>query len=437
MVQIQVWKRDRSQVKRYLKNFESIRELAAFYNNAPKDRNYGYFEFIDSGPQKLYLDIDLPKEDCSFSDKQSWENMLVDQCKLIEDHLKHPEILVFDQSTDKKYSSHIIVKNFYAESNVLARRFYNSCRLISGADENVYHARQAFRMWGSFKANNDSEKKEILFRFSEGKRQEVGVGSLELSETLIGFTAGTYIYRNDDESLDRKRNSSKCKSGKKSDRIIVELNKLIFLEEGRMVNVEYEAINPSKLGTSPPVNVGGGYLVPLTYEGNDKLIIVTNTEKYWKYQGKRFSNDFIGFKINPDNNFSKSYNTICDFVVKEIESGKFDRYIPDISIKIGKINKIKKIDASKEAIYSKISNESSFFYRNKEEIPNFQRLPDFQESTKGQGIAVCVRMRSFFMKDNTVTINIGLYQLVVENPKFKKEADKVQSMIVDLGKLKV
>ncbi|KAJ2563736.1 hypothetical protein IW140_006000, partial [Coemansia sp. RSA 1813] len=204
-----------------------------------------------------------------------------------------------------------------------------------------------------------------------------------------------------------------------------------------MVNIEYEAIKKGKLGTSPPVKVGGGYLVPLTYYGNDNVVLATDTEKYWKYQGKKFNNDFVGFKINPDSNFAKSYNAICDFVLSEIESGKFDRYVSDISMKLRDVVKIKKLDSNRDVVYSKISNESSFFYRNQEEIPDYQKLPNYQNSTKGNGIVVCVRMKSFFIADRTVTINAGLYQIVVEGPKPKKETDKVQSIIVDLGKLKV
>lgn len=436
-MKICVWKLlSGGRISRRSMGFEDVEKLETFYESAMKNlsdpERYGYFEQI-SGPQRLYMDIDVPIKSGVASDAW-WKDNLLLQCRYIEEHIgtvssHKPKILVFDQSTKVKYSSHILVENFYVQDHVMALRFHNSCKLVDGVDENVYHSSQLLRMWKSYKASNSSARKEVAFRFFSGQEQEVN--NIRLADTLVSnLNSSSYIYNNREESKPRKRNPRNCKSNTKNEIFVLNLVKAINMSSTN----HYHQLKASGLSFGEPLPLEDserkfGDMIPILYDGEPPVIIVGTKIK--GQMSTLFRDNFgkkrLVLSLDINSPAAKSYNTICDFVSKRIKSGSLDSVVEGIKSMHAEVNRIKPLTGEKtEKLFLPVTGGTNFSDMDGFEI---EPIESFPLSING---VVGMRVNGVFVGPKSVKISLTA-DIVMVNPKQRNQ--RIANLARDLDNL--
>ncbi|KAJ2477100.1 hypothetical protein EV174_004724 [Coemansia sp. RSA 2320] len=289
-------------------------------------------------------------------------------------------------------------------------------------------------MWKSYKASPTSARKELMFKFSDGQESAKQPGLigmiLRLCDTLVSWTYGSYVYNNRDKKLDKKRDPSKCLSGRKNDKLILDLERTY--NSGKEITmpakVQYNSINSSKLSTGEVIPFGNGHLVPIVYDDDALFVAVGETDYSWFVS--KFDEKKKKVVMTPDINsdFVKTYNSVCDFVEEKIKSGGFSVIDPSLKGRLSKVNKLYKVTGQFNKFYSNLSNYSTFFSKGGREIDSVDDIP------RAGSAIFCIRINSVFVGPKTVSINSAVIQMVPISRKYE-EGEGMSKLIVDMKKL--
>jgi len=142
------------------KNYRHFKEgtnpVADFYKNYYRklpEAQRCLFEVITNRPQKIFFDIDIPR------DMSDWhEGMLIAQIQLailkVEPEIKKENIMLFSSHGSTKRSYHIVVDKFFVVNNYANQDFFLEVKslvdpnLRKPMDESVYKKVQQLRMYG-------------------------------------------------------------------------------------------------------------------------------------------------------------------------------------------------------------------------------------------------------------------------------------------------
>lgn len=79
------------------------------------------------------MNLDCPRKfgiEDGIYDIEDWRKTAELQCKYIREVIQDSDILISNQSTEEKWSSHLIVKNYYTEDNNGNKSFYRAYKRV-------------------------------------------------------------------------------------------------------------------------------------------------------------------------------------------------------------------------------------------------------------------------------------------------------------------
>ena len=195
--------------------FNTYLEFYLWMRNLPfNERNF--YEIIHMGPQKPHFDIDIDVFDKDGKIKSrgvtlnnfmeigtaTRNNLLAACIELFREYglsLSYSGFLVFDSSSNNKYSCHVVIDGYFHQNGKDAKEFYNLVvsrldkSFQSYVDSAVYGKNQQFRLLGNNKINKNNVKgvdAVTTWQPSEDCSDE-NIFQLRLFEaSLVTFTSG-------------------------------------------------------------------------------------------------------------------------------------------------------------------------------------------------------------------------------------------------------
>jgi hypothetical protein len=426
-VNIQLWKKNSSsdEVERSYINFESILEFKKWYEKVDHQQNIGYFEVIE-GSQKIYMDLDCPKVFgiCDgIKNEEDWNKSVNQQVNYIREVIPDAEVLKFFQSNSKKWSTHLIVKNYYVEDNNINKSFFKKCNRVKWVDSNVYHNTQMFRLIYSYKGDG----------VSNCKTPENNYNNI-IEESLITNINGLRIWSLDDiensKIIPNKNYNIYYKWSKSKNDVVLwgvnytNMSDYEFVIED--INIDNITFNVDE---KKGYDNGKGYVIPIKYKRGDKSKVITIPMKdtYFSYYDTYNS---LYLTVNKGSKINKIIKEIMSTLEEDINGGTFDG-LPDEKFssedKISKI--VPKITAKNQIIVRAREGFTSVFDKNLNKLGGLKNIP-----RKGKGnFVLCVK--TVYISRDKITLNVTIKQMIIiddgENNKKKEE------ILIDFNKLKI
>ena len=172
--------------------FRNFAEFSKYFNSCQEEERCFYEMMREEDGRKPYFDIDI--DDVTFNYHSMIEEIKNVLIKMIGDKIK---ILVFESSTEKKLSFHIVVDGVYLQSYKELLVFFDKVReklkeeYHQYIDRSVYKSVQQFRIVGSHKYMKTNTKKlrdYLSYKFSIPKKYsktEISKFNFILASSLV------------------------------------------------------------------------------------------------------------------------------------------------------------------------------------------------------------------------------------------------------------
>ncbi|KAJ2486751.1 hypothetical protein IWW37_005501 [Coemansia sp. RSA 2050] len=187
-----------------------------------------------------------------------------------------------------------------------------------------------------------------------------------------------------------------------------------------MSTIEYNQLKASGLSFGEPRPIGEGKnklgdMIPILYDGKVPVVVIGDRIETQRatlfvssFGGKRLAMNLEAGSVG-----ARSYNNICEFVRKKIESGSLDTAVPGIKKLYSVVGKIKPItDETEEGLFLTVTSGSKYFDIHGDDIEPIETFPSTISGV------VAMRVNGVFVGPKSVKISLAM-DFVMIGPKQK------------------